>query len=350
MNFFNKLEEEIIMRKKLLIGAFIAIAAMASAAELELKLGADLYRDLTKDATGHNTVKTYPGGSIGAELLVNEDSPFRFGIGAEAKSSVNGSNGYDGHYAFPVYGVGKYDVSDTWYLLGRAGYAFAEAGSADDVEDANGGLYGALGLGKEFMDERFNLEFMYEVMEYDYDTVANTNEDGYYNVVSLKFGVKFGGPSPAPAPMMMVEKEPEPMMMVEEAPVVEEVVPAPVVDPVVMVPEEGIKLRELFDTNSYDLNNEAKAEIAEISEVLTGHMGTLTVEGHTDSVGAAKYNMSLSEKRAAVVANEFKMGLEGEDIEVISKGYGEESPLVPNTTLEGKAQNRRVEVFWVPAQ
>lgn len=339
------------MRKKLLIGAFIAIAAMASAAEVELKLGADLYRDLTKDATGHNTVKTYPGGSIGAELLVNEDSPFRFGIGAEAKSSVNGSDGYDGHYAFPLYGVGKYDIADTWYLLGRAGYAFAEDGAADGVDEANGGLYGALGLGKEFMDERFNLEFMYEVMEYDYDTDFDTNEDGYYNVLSLKFGIKFGGPSPAPAPEpVMVEEVPEPVMIVEEAPVVEEPAPEPVVEPVVMVPEEGIKLRELFDTNSAELKDEAKAEIAEISEVLSGHAGTLNIEGHTDSAGAAKYNLDLSERRASVVADEFKMELEGEEIEITSKGFGEESPLVPNTTPEGKAQNRRVEVFWTPAQ
>ena len=36
---------------------------MTSAAELELKLGADLYRDLTKDTLGNNPVRTYPGGS-----------------------------------------------------------------------------------------------------------------------------------------------------------------------------------------------------------------------------------------------------------------------------------------------
>ncbi len=330
------------MRKKLLIGAFIAVAAIASAAELELKLGADLYRDLTKDATGHNPVKIYPGGSIGAELLVNEDSPFRFGIGAEAKSSVNGSDGYDGHYAFPVYGVGKYDVSDTWYLLGRAGYAFAQEGDADNVVNANSGLYGALGVGKEFMDERFNLEFMYEVMEYDYDTVFNTNEDGYYNVLSLKFGIKFGGPSPAPEPMpVMMEEKPEPV--IEEA-------PAPIVEPVVMVPEEGLKLREMFDLNSYELKDTAKVEIAEISEVLKGHKGTLSIEGNTDSWGTAEYNLKLSEKRSRVVADEFKKDLEGEEIEITAKGFGEENPLVPNTTAEGRAQNRRVEVFWTPAQ
>lgn len=335
------------MRKKLLIGAFIAVAAMASATELELKLGADLYRDLTKDATGHNPVRVYPGGSAGLELLVNEDSPFRFGIGAEAKSSVKGSGNYDAHYAFPVYAVGKYDVSDTWYLLGRAGYAFAEEGSGDGIKDAHGGAYGALGVGKEFMDERFNIELMYEGMEYDYDTDYSTNEDGYYGVVSLKFGIKFGGPSPAvmaPAPMMV--EEPVPVM--EPAPIVEEPVPVPA--PVVMVPEEGLKLRELFDLNSFEITDAGKAEVAEISKDLAGHKGTLSIEGNTDSSGSAAYNLKLSEKRAETVANEFRKELTGEEIEIVSKGFGEENPLVPNTSSEARAQNRRVEVFWTPAE
>jgi OOP family OmpA-OmpF porin len=338
------------MRKKLLIGTFIAIATMASAAELELKLGADLYRDLTKDAEGHNPVRTYPGGSAGFELLVNEDSPFRFGIGAEAKSSVKGSDNYDAHYAFPLYAVGKYDVSDTWYLLGRAGYAFAEEGSGDGIEDAHGGAYGALGVGKEFMDERFNIELMYEAMEYDYDTDADTNEDGYYGVVALKFGVKLGGPSPAVvAPVPMMVEKPAPVM--EPTPVVEPTpVPEPVLAPVVMVPEEGLKLRELFPVNSYEVTEARMAEIEEISKDLSGHQGTLTIEGNTDSTGSAKYNMMLSEKRAKAVADEFRTKLQGEEIEIVSKGFGEENPLVPNTTPEAKAQNRRVEVFWSPAE
>lgn len=338
------------MRKKLLIGAFIAVAAMTSAAELELKLGADLYRDLTKDALGNNPVRTYPGGSVGLELLVNEDSPFRFGIGAEAKSSVKGSDNYDAHYAFPLYAVGKYDVSDTWYLLGRAGYAFAEEGSGDGIEDAHGGAYGALGVGKEFMDERFNVELMYEAMEYDYDTDAGTNEDGYYGVVALKFGIKFGGPSPAvmaPAPMM-VEK-PAPVVKPAPAPVVEPA-PAPVLPPVVMVPEEGLKLRELFPVNGYEVTAARMTEIEEISKDLSGHKGTLRIEGNTDSTGSAKYNMTLSEKRAKAVADEFRTRLQGEEIEIVSKGFGEENPLVPNTTPEAKAQNRRVEVFWTSAE
>ena len=336
------------MRKKLLIGAFIAVAAMTSAAELELKLGADLYRDLTKDTLGNNPVRTYPGGSAGLELLVNEDSPFRFGIGAEAKSSVKGSDNFDGHYAFPLYAVGKYDIADTWYLLGRAGYAFAEEGSGDYIDQAHGGVYGALGVGKEFMDERFNVELMYEAMEYDYDTDDNTNEDGYYGVVALKFGVKFGGPSPAAvAPVPMMVEKPAPVM--KPAPVVKPA-PAPAPAPVIMVPEEGLKLRELFPVNSYEVTAAGMAEVDEISKDLAGHQGTLTIEGNTDSTGSAKYNMMLSEKRAKAVADEFRRKLEGEKIEIVSKGFGEENPLVPNTTPEAKAQNRRVEVFWTPAE
>ena len=332
------------MKKTIILGAFILAATMASAAELELKLGADLYRDATKKVDGHNPVKAYPGASIGAEVLFNEDTPFRFGLGAEAKSKIKASGGYDGHYSFPVYAVGKYDLNETWYALGRAGYAFA-SDDADNVADADGGLYGALGLGKEFLDERFNVEFVYEVSEYEYDAKNSDgggSTDGYFHGFAIKFGYKFGGPSPAP----VVMEDPEPV-------VVEEIVePVPVVEEVIMppIPEEGIKFTQVFDLNSSQLNEAGKAEIAEVSEGLVGFAGTLKVEGHTDDTGREEYNKDLSEKRAASVAEEFGVQLEGEDILIESEGLGESNPIYPNDTLENRIANRRVEVKWIPAE
>jgi len=332
------------MKKSLLLGAFILAAATVSAAELELKLGADLYRDVTKDATGHNPVKAYPGGSVGAEVLFNEDSPLRFGIGAEAKSKIKASGGYDGHYSFPLYAVAKYDIADTWYGVGRAGYAFAESGGADNVDDASGGLYGALGLGKEFMDERFNVEFMYEVSEYEYDAdkdIGGGSVDGYFHGFAIKFAYKFGGPSPEPVVYVEPEPEPEPIPEPEPLPIVEEPIAPP-------IPLEGIKFQEVFDLNSSTLSDNGRDEISVVTEKLAGFNGTLSVEGHTDDTGAAAYNQTLSEKRAEAVAEEFRSDLQGEDIVVESKGFGEENPLFPNDSLENRKANRRVEVFWKP--
>ena len=70
---------------------------------------------------------------------------------------------------------------------------------------------------------------------------------------------------------------------------------------------------------------------------------TLVIEGHTDSSGSAAYNQQLSERRAKAVRNYFvSKGIPGSQIETL--GYGEEMPRVSNTTPEGRAINRRVDI------
>ena len=67
------------------------------------------------------------------------------------------------------------------------------------------------------------------------------------------------------------------------------------------------------------------------------------VGGHTDNQGARDYNLKLSAKRADAV----KAWLTGKGIaasRVTTSGYGDTRPLVPNTTDENKARNRRVEL------
>ncbi len=67
------------------------------------------------------------------------------------------------------------------------------------------------------------------------------------------------------------------------------------------------------------------------------------VGGHTDNVGAAEYNLKLSDARAAAV----KAWLAAHGVaaaRVASRGYGDTRPLVPNTTDENRFKNRRVEL------
>ena len=67
-----------------------------------------------------------------------------------------------------------------------------------------------------------------------------------------------------------------------------------------------------------------------------------SVEGHTDSDGDTQFNQNLSEHRADSVMNELiEQGIDGE--RMVSKGFGEDIPVVDNGTPEGKANNRRVE-------
>lgn len=70
------------------------------------------------------------------------------------------------------------------------------------------------------------------------------------------------------------------------------------------------------------------------------------IRGYTDSVGDAKKNVKLSQSRADAV----KKWLEKRGIpaaRITSKGYGSADPLAPNTTPEGRAQNRRIEFFRI---
>ena len=69
------------------------------------------------------------------------------------------------------------------------------------------------------------------------------------------------------------------------------------------------------------------------------------VEGHTDSVGSAKFNMKLSQRRAEAVVNYLKE--HGVKSKLNAKGYGETKPIASNRTRAGRAKNRRVEINLV---
>ena len=70
----------------------------------------------------------------------------------------------------------------------------------------------------------------------------------------------------------------------------------------------------------------------------------ILIEGHTDNVGAAASNLSLSDQRAAAVKATLvaDFGLSADRI--TTKGFGDTKPSVPNATAAGRAQNRRVEI------
>ncbi len=71
------------------------------------------------------------------------------------------------------------------------------------------------------------------------------------------------------------------------------------------------------------------------------------VLGHTDSVGSDAYNQSLSERRAESVAN-FLANSGVQRARLATRGYGESQPIASNSTEQGRAANRRVEIKIVP--
>lgn len=99
-----------------------------------------------------------------------------------------------------------------------------------------------------------------------------------------------------------------------------------------------------FDVNSDKIKAESYGSMKEIAQVLNENP-TLKVKiiGHTDSDGNATSNVELSKKRALAVKNTLasEFGVDASRLETDGKGAAE--PSEPNTTTEGKANNRRVE-------
>ena len=110
--------------------------------------------------------------------------------------------------------------------------------------------------------------------------------------------------------------------------------------------ESGI----LFGFNSSALSDSAKVSLAEFAEVLKATPDAdVAILGHTDNVGTEKANQSVSEKRAKAVASYLtEQGVEGQIKDVLGMSYTQ--PVASNDTEEGKAQNRRVEVYMYASQ
>jgi OOP family OmpA-OmpF porin len=69
----------------------------------------------------------------------------------------------------------------------------------------------------------------------------------------------------------------------------------------------------------------------------------IEVRGHTDATGSAESNRVLSEKRALAVRDYLiAQGVSADRI--TARGFGEDFPIAPNDTREGRAKNRRVEI------
>jgi outer membrane protein OmpA-like peptidoglycan-associated protein len=103
-----------------------------------------------------------------------------------------------------------------------------------------------------------------------------------------------------------------------------------------------------FDTGSDRIRPESTPTLKEIAAMLTEHPELkLVIEGHTDNVGVAATNQSLSEKRAAAVRQALVDSFGVDGARLTTKGLGATKPVAPNTTPEGRQNNRRVELVKV---
>jgi outer membrane protein OmpA-like peptidoglycan-associated protein len=109
----------------------------------------------------------------------------------------------------------------------------------------------------------------------------------------------------------------------------------------------------LFPEDSAALTARARARLAALAAQVraAGVTGTLQVNGYTDDQGSAAYGLTLSRRRADAVRAVLAPALPG--IPVVTRGYGEADPRVPNIvggrpSEANRAKNRRVEITYAP--
>ena len=116
----------------------------------------------------------------------------------------------------------------------------------------------------------------------------------------------------------------------------------------------SVENKLLFNSGSWKVGQDGQKAVQELGKVLADNPDiNVLIEGHTDNVpyggnGPLKDNWDLSTKRATEV---LKLLLKNNQIQpenLTAAGKGEYAPLAPNTTEEGKAKNRRIEVVLTP--
>ncbi len=104
----------------------------------------------------------------------------------------------------------------------------------------------------------------------------------------------------------------------------------------------------LFATDSFAIRPDLQTDLRTVASNLRQYpQSTIQVIGHTDSDGDAAYNQRLSERRAGAV-RDVLINAGVSSARVRSIGRGESQPVASNLSVDGKAQNRRVEIVILP--
>ena len=348
------------MKKLVILGtALLALNAIAS--EGQLKFGYDFSRE-AKYGEGEN-LKFKKGPVLGAEYIFDNQGEFEWGVGAEYKLSSNSGKLKDKFNdkqfrSAPVYALGKFNLvttqsgNDALYVLGRAGYNFAnEARELASDTDISGGLYGAVGLGTEFGP--VSLEALYEKAGFsEKDRTTGDRERNSLDTFGVRVGYRFGQLKNDRSPKIITQtvQVPVPTPVPTPEPQQKEVnQPNTAVLPFSCSANEKKCVIRGFKVDGRVPNEGEAADLRAIAGVINQFAdgGSIDFVGHTDSTGSAAYNQKLSVARAQNVAKLLReYGLKNSISYGTITGQGESNPADTNDTVEGRYNNRRVELFF----
>jgi outer membrane protein OmpA-like peptidoglycan-associated protein len=99
-----------------------------------------------------------------------------------------------------------------------------------------------------------------------------------------------------------------------------------------------------FKTGSQALTAASSQQVDEIADALRAHpQAKAEIKGYADNAGNDAANLRLSQERARVVMNRIAdLGIDRSRMTAV--GYGEDNPVADNATVQGRQQNRQVEV------
>ena len=341
------------MKKLVILGtALLSLSLVAS--EIQIKGGYDFNRNQV--STSDTVLDFGNGATAGAEYIFDNQGEFEWGIGAEYKFDQK-FKGNDTKWMrqIPVYALGKFNLvttkkgNDVLYVLGRAGVALNES-KVNGVKYDNG-LYVAGGLGTEMGP--VSLEAIYERSATPFTNARGFRTNDYQESFGLRLGLRLGNlVNDRTAKVTTVEK----IVYVDKIVKVpgETVVTPPLNTKTVVVPFSCVATEKKCVIRGFKVDgrvpNAAEAkDLGTISSVINSFAkgGTVDFVGHTDSTGSDAYNQKLSVARAQNVARLLQEYGLSNDVKVGSiSGKGETQPSDTNATVEGRYNNRRVELFF----
>jgi len=236
--------------------------------------------------------------------------------------------------------LGIIPFNEKFSAFGRVGLTYVDTRDSFDGTGAvvptdshpdNKGANYKFGLGLQY---DFTQAFGMRVEAERYRVNDAVDNKGDIDVASIGVVYRFGQTKPAAKPA------PAP------APVAAAPAPAPVVVivPVKVKNSQYCSVLDIeYEINKDTIQDEEKEKLAVLGRFMTKYPDTTAIiEGHTDDVGTAKYNMQLSLQRADSVVRYLVDKLHIDASRLSAQGFGEELPLESNDSRQGKRSNRRI--------